>query len=526
MPVFSARNKKWGQAVAILFALALVAGLAFYLSHQAGMNVERREARGELQLLSASIHAATDRYNYLPKIVATHPVVIEALTNQTDSQRIQRLNDFLSAVTGDTGADVVYILDKTAMTIAASNWQDRQSFVGHSYAFRPYFQDAMRTGAGQFYAMGIVSLKPGYFISQIIKDKDEVLGVAVVKIDMSGVDKTWTDRANDATVTDENGVIFLSSRADWKYRPTRPLKTEALELMKSNRQYGAVLKATVLMTVEDALGPTEQIIRVAHANKQSAQQASYFVSSAKLAGSAWTINLFMPQAELRQRSMVAAMVAAGCMAFIILGFMYLKQARKRILEREKSRLALEAAHKSLEQQHAKLEQLSRELHIASATDPLTGAYNRRFFLEAVTKLVSAANRHQQSLSIVMIDIDYFKRVNDRYGHAVGDTVLQTLTSICLENLREEDVFARHGGEEFIIALSETGEQGASLVAERIRSEVMAHPIAVNGERLNITISSGVSQYRPNEDGIAATIKRADDALYAAKKNGRNQLAVA
>lgn len=139
------------------------------------------------------------------------------------------------------------------------------------------------------------------------------------------------------------------------------------------------------------------------------------------------------------------------MGFLMLGFMYMKQARNCIREREKSRLGLEAAHKSLEQQHGELEQLSRDLRRASITDPLTGAYNRRFFADRVNKLVS------------------------------------------------------------------TDEEAARMAAERIRVQVMTHAIEVNGECVGITISSGVSQYRPNEDDIAATIKRADDALYRAKK---------
>lgn len=136
-------------------------------------------------------------------------------------------------------------------------------------------------------------------------------------------------------------------------------------------------------------------------------------------------------------------------------------------------------------------------------------------MESTAKLISSANRHNYPLSLIIIDVDHFKRINDRYGHPTGDKVLQTLTTLYKTELREADIFARFGGEEFIIALPHTDTQGAQLVAERSRTKVMNHAIEVDGGSFSITVSCGISQYRANETSIEDAIKRADEALYEA-----------
>jgi diguanylate cyclase (GGDEF)-like protein len=125
----------------------------------------------------------------------------------------------------------------------------------------------------------------------------------------------------------------------------------------------------------------------------------------------------------------------------------------------------------------------------------------------------------------MIDVDNFKNINDKFSHPVGDKVLQTLAAICTEAIREADVFARFGGEEFIIALPDTAERAAHEVAERLRMAVINNPIDHNGALVRITISCGVSQYRPEDVYVEHVIKRADQALYAAKTSGRNRAVV-
>ena len=159
------------------------------------------------------------------------------------------------------------------------------------------------------------------------------------------------------------------------------------------------------------------------------------------------------------------------------------------------------------------------------TDPLTQTQNRTAFNDAVKREMSLALRHNKSLSIIFLDIDYFKKINDQHGHDCGDIALTSVARWIKESLRNSDVVFRVGGEEFVILLSDTDLVGAELLAERIRRTIEHHTLAYDMATLNITASLGVGTLRHN-DTVETFIKRTDDAMYKAKNNGRNQVLVA
>ncbi|WP_316368972.1 diguanylate cyclase [Candidatus Thiodiazotropha sp. CDECU1] len=160
-------------------------------------------------------------------------------------------------------------------------------------------------------------------------------------------------------------------------------------------------------------------------------------------------------------------------------------------------------------------------------DPLTGLYNRKELETRLTREIARCIRYNHRLSVFMLDIDHFKRVNDQYGHQIGDTVLTNLTSLFERSIRKTDFSARYGGEEFVIVLSETPLDQAKDLAERLRKRVADHPIRLeNNEEINLTISIGVATYPDHAESWKELIKSADMAMYAAKKAGRNQVKTA
>lgn len=159
---------------------------------------------------------------------------------------------------------------------------------------------------------------------------------------------------------------------------------------------------------------------------------------------------------------------------------------------------------------------------AARTDPLTGLLNRRGFLELSRLVVSIAERSARSFSIIMIDLDHFKRVNDKFGHAMGDRVLQEIASILLRGVREQDILARWGGEEVIILLPDTGVNGAKALGEKIRTSVEKLETCRGATQICVTLSAGISEYHSGEP-LTDTIQRADNALYHAKSSGRNRV---
>lgn len=158
------------------------------------------------------------------------------------------------------------------------------------------------------------------------------------------------------------------------------------------------------------------------------------------------------------------------------------------------------------------------------TDELTGLYNRRYIFNRLISEIAKSQRHQADLSIIMLDIDHFKKINDRYGHPSGDIVLQDLSKIFGNAIREIDLAGRYGGEEFIIILPETDIPGAHRVAKRIQKQVAAY--RNESENLSVTISQGISSLSSQCHDYTRMIALADQALYSAKKNGRNRIELA
>lgn len=162
-----------------------------------------------------------------------------------------------------------------------------------------------------------------------------------------------------------------------------------------------------------------------------------------------------------------------------------------------------------------------EINILATTDSLTGIANRREFTTQLEKELERAKRYGTPLSLVMYDIDYFKQVNDTYGHDAGDSVLQTLTAVVKKNIRTVDVVGRWGGEEFMLLMPQSDETAAGGAAEKLRQEISQYPFDQIG---TLTVSFGVTAFTPHDDSNAF-LKRVDDALYKAKQNGRNRVEI-
>ncbi len=173
-----------------------------------------------------------------------------------------------------------------------------------------------------------------------------------------------------------------------------------------------------------------------------------------------------------------------------------------------------------------LQAATRKLVQLASTDPLTNAYNRRHFLEAGNAELHRSRRYKHPFTVLMLDIDHFKAVNDTYGHGIGDDALKETVVVIQEALRSEDTLGRIGGEEFAVIFPQTDKEGATLVAERIRESISEIVIETPIDPLKFTMSIGVSENHADDESIEDALKRADSALYEAKENGRNQVVCA
>lgn len=169
--------------------------------------------------------------------------------------------------------------------------------------------------------------------------------------------------------------------------------------------------------------------------------------------------------------------------------------------------------------------LMERLHGLAIMDDLTGIYNRRHFIEVARRELERAIRYDKNLSLLLLDLDHFKRINDTYGHAAGDAVLFHVACVCRESIRSIDIAGRYGGEELVILLPETAAGDAFTMAERIRERIEALSIDVCGKRLSVSTSIGVaSRAGMGNISLEELLQAADRAMYRAKNEGRNRTA--
>jgi diguanylate cyclase (GGDEF)-like protein len=199
---------------------------------------------------------------------------------------------------------------------------------------------------------------------------------------------------------------------------------------------------------------------------------------------------------------------------------------KEILMRLRLHIERKRMEQDLKSEILKRKQMEEKLRILATKDSLTGLNNRRNFFDIATKAFERYQRYGGDISIIMLDLDHFKRINDSYGHKAGDLVLHFVAQLCVQNLRSVDVVGRYGGEEFVILMPEIGKYEAALAAERLRIVIANGKIDIGGKTISTTASLGVASNNSHKSSsIEDLLNCADEALYKAKEAGRNRVVV-
>lgn len=197
-----------------------------------------------------------------------------------------------------------------------------------------------------------------------------------------------------------------------------------------------------------------------------------------------------------------------------------------ITKRKLDENALLIANQQMETQLKEIRELQATLHEQANRDSLTQLYNRRFLLDTLDREFILAQRHSQFLSIVLLDIDHFKSINDSYGHVIGDECLINLAQIMRKHFRKSDIICRYGGEEFLIVLPDSNTDLAAQRVEELRQLVANNvPVQSGMKKVKFTISSGIATFPVHGDNSAEIIRKADHAMYESKQAGRNRITV-
>lgn len=199
---------------------------------------ERLQATQRLDAFALSLEATLSRYESLPGLVALDPSLTALLREPGSPQRTEAANAYLEAAQQGAGVAAAFVLDAQGTTLAASNWRLPRSFVGHSYAFRPYFRDAIKSDLGRFYGVGVTTGEPGYFLAAPVRDHGRVRGVVVLKVDLEGLEQTLANAGDILLLTDADGIVFLASARPLRYHSLGQLAQPVIARLLETRQYG------------------------------------------------------------------------------------------------------------------------------------------------------------------------------------------------------------------------------------------------------------------------------------------------
>ncbi|MFJ2540157.1 MULTISPECIES: ATP-binding protein [unclassified Pseudomonas] len=322
----------------IIAGAALAAMLAIRHAERQALEEDAARANQQLALYANSLHTLIDRYRALPAVLALDPQLRSALAGPVDADEQAALNLKLEKINGAAQSSTLELLDHTGLAVAASNWRLPSSYVGHNYGFRPYFSQTRTQGTGRFYAVGVTSGIPGYFLSSaVLGDNNEFLGAMVVKLEFPELEREWSQGNDTLLVSDARGIIFIANQPGWRYRSLRPLSASDLAEIKATRQYDKQSLVQLTHLSLRLFDDNSELRRV----EGPQGTADYLWESLPLAAEGWTLHLLRRPQVAFEDLRNAGLAAAGVWLALVFLLLFLNQRWRLSKIRQRNREELE-----------------------------------------------------------------------------------------------------------------------------------------------------------------------------------------
>ena len=336
-----------------LLLVVLVGWVTFEMTFTAAIRDTNDQAHRRLALFDRTLEAIIERFHYLPVAISQARETRFALEQPDNPQAVEAANGFLSKLNETAGAGEIFLMEENGGVVAASNWWTLTSLVGTNYSFRPYFADAMQYGSAEYYAFGISTSVPGYFLSQRVDGPDGPMGVAVTKINLGEIEATWWRSGELIGILDPNEVVILSTRPDWRYRPLETIPRSRVESVSTQQRYGENgIDNTGLITDRwNSRGG-----QFAYLAGTDPEASGYFLlQELRLPKHGWRLTSFTPLGPLYATAWTSTAAASLGAAALLLIIVLLVQRQRITAQRL-------ADHERLEQRVA---ERTEDLHIAN-----------------------------------------------------------------------------------------------------------------------------------------------------------------
>lgn len=324
-------------AVFVLLCFSVATYLGAYQFFQ---SIERSQAKTRLIKYANSIELALERYVHLPVVLSLNPMISEALVTGGSDE----LNSQLALFAHSAGVEAIYLIEENGITIASSNATTKQSIIGHNYAFRPYFQDALKGELSEYYGIGVTTGEAGYFLGRMVRNQaHDALGVIVVKLNLLDVSKTWQGDGDKYFLANSDGIVILSSENEWLYKSSNPLLDEARERIDFERQFS-----------NETFAPLDWEVSQSRTKATIDGKNYLYLSTANLPNS-WGLHIFVSDDKVLFRALVL-MGGALMLCGILYGVIQMRRVRNIRDALLQSRRGEEALRKSNERLEYEIEE--------------------------------------------------------------------------------------------------------------------------------------------------------------------------
>ena len=505
-------------AVAILLWLGscwILAGE--YIAWRASESLVRAEhdLRQSVDDMTMGIQRTLSVFHGIPALLGRNRRVVESLKSFSDRPDLRRasreqrqavlssvpmlaeLNRSLAGSVGDIAAlSVIWVINPAGDAITASNDGKPESFVGTNYADRTYFTEAMAGRFGHQFALGRVTNIPGLFFSAPVRDGDQILGAVAIKIDIPYL-SSWVNQAN-AFLSDNYGVVILAQNKELEMH-TLP-GAAVVGLSPEQREARYKRSEFTELPIAPWGSPTHPSLQ-----RWGSDGVPYVRMSAILPDDDMALTILAPvpliATDASDRMGLFGLTGAlGTLVIILAGF---------------------ASHHWLDGARRRRNRITRErIEYLATHDVLTGLFSRNVADQLISHGIAGAKRSGRAFSVLFIDLDQFKGVNDNLGHEVGDLILKEAARRLGKTVRGADVVIRRGGDEFIVLLFDLpSPDDARTVAEKILA-VLSQPYAITDPPEILSASIGIATFPDHGETASMLLRHADMAMYGAKAAGR------
>lgn len=461
----------------ILIGTALSASWAMHHAKRQAMQTDARRASEQLTLYANGLHTLIERYRALPAVLALDPELIDALRGPVGESLQDALNRKLERINGAANSSTLELLDRTGLAVAASNWRLPTTYVGSNYGFRPYFKQTRSQGTGSFYAVGVTSGVPGYFLSSAVNDEHgRFLGAMVVKLEFPELEREWRQGSDILLVSDARGIIFIANQNGWRYRELQPLTAADRAELAETRQYDKQPLVPLQHQLLTRFDERSTFSRVQGPDGS----ADYLWESLPLATEGWTLHLLRkPQVSEDARN--AALSGAAVWLSLVFAVLFVSQRLRIARLRQRSREELTRL----------VEERTRELR--TAQEGLVQSAK----LAALGQM-SAALAHEinQPLTTQRMQLETLRLLLDHGRHEQARQALEPLEQMLTRMAAltgHLKTFARNspGGLRERLDLATVVDQALHLLDTRIRGEqvevalYLARPAWVRGDAIRL-----------------------------------------